>query len=115
MLHQDRIYGQIEIIEPVILELLKTPQMERLKRVHQQGNYFIPFPEFDITRFEHSIGVMFLLRHFGAALAEQIAGLLHDLSHGPFSHVMDHLYNSTANQDHQDSIHLSYFGEKIKN
>lgn len=115
MLFQDRIYGPMEITEPVVLELLATQQMERLKKIHQQGNYFIPFPKFNITRFEHSVGVMLILKDFQAALAEQAAGLLHDISHGPFSHVMDHLYNKTANQDHQDSLHLSYFGEGIKN
>ncbi|MCX6785569.1 MAG: HD domain-containing protein [Candidatus Komeilibacteria bacterium] len=115
MLYQDKIYGPIEITEPVILELLATPQMQRLKKIHQQGNYFIPFPEFNLTRFDHSLGVMLLLKRFKAPFAEQVAGLLHDLSHGPFSHVIDHLYNKTANQDHQDSIHLEYFGQEIKN
>jgi len=109
MLFKDKIYGQIDITEPVILELIKTPQMQRLKKIHQYGVYFLFYPEADTNRFEHSLGVYRILKEFGAALTEQIAGLLHDISHGVFSHVMDHLHGSVANEEYQDTLHQQYF------
>lgn len=114
MLYQDEIYGQTEINEPVFLELLKTPPLQRLKGVHQNGIYYYAFPEVKLNRFEHSVGVMLLLKRFGASLEEQAAGLLHDISHGAFSHVLDHLYGSTQEQDHQDSKHHTFFNSNLR-
>ena len=56
------------------------------------------------TRYEHSVGVMLLVRRFGASLDEQIAALLHDVSHTAFSHVIDYVFN--------DHDHQSYHEEK---
>ncbi len=109
MLLKDKIHGQIEITEPIILELINTPQMQRLKKVHQNGIYHFFYPEVNTTRFEHSIGVYHLAKQFGASFDEQIAGLLHDISHGVFSHVMDHLHNTMINEEYQDSLHYQYF------
>ena len=109
MLLTDKIYGEIEITEPVVLELLETPQMQRIKKIHQYGIYYYFHPKENITRFEHSLGVYWILKEFGAEIEEQLAGLLHDISHGVFSHVLDHLYGSTVEEDYQDNLHGSYF------
>jgi len=97
------------------LELLKTPQLKRLKGVHQQGIYYYAWPEYHGNRFEHSVGVMLVLKKFGASLAEQVSGLLHDVSHGVFSHVLDYLYNKSEAQDYQDLRHHRAFDEQIVN
>ncbi len=112
--YKDRIYGEVEISEPVILELLASPTMERLKGVDQFG--YLPayaaapaggFPGGNFSRFEHSVGVFLLLQKYGASLPEQIAGLLHDVSHAVFSHCVDYALldgDAAARQAYGDDI-----------
>jgi len=109
MLFKDKIFGTIEITEPVALELIQTPQMQRLEKIHQYGVYYLFLPNCATTRFEHSLGVYWILKEFGAELKEQLVGLLHDLSHSVFSHVIDYLYDNTASEDYQDKIHHRFF------
>ncbi|MBU2509538.1 phosphohydrolase, partial [Patescibacteria group bacterium] len=76
-----RVYGEIEISEPVIIELINCPALQRLKEIDQAG-YFEPhYPGSSQTRFEHSIGDYHLLTKYEASLEERIAGLIHDVSH----------------------------------
>ena len=101
-----KIYGQVKITEPVLIELIKSPALQRLKKIEQHGtwqwhtswrqrHYF--------SRHYHSVGVMLLLRRFDATVAEQLHGLLHDVSHTVFSHVADFLFNKdTSRHDYQD-------------
>ena len=101
---KDKIYGNFKITEPVLIELIKSKALQRLKGVGQNGahdfHYTSPGP---FTRYQHSIGVMLLLRKFKASLEEQIAGLLHDISHTAFSHVADFVFNSHyLKHDYQD-------------
>lgn len=109
MIYQDRIYGEIEITEPVVLELINSPAMQRLKGIDQAG-YFEPFvgvPDVGHSRFEHSLGVFILLKKYGVSLEEQISGLIHDVSHSAFSHCIDYVLDSGSNiqeQNHQDNI-----------
>ncbi len=106
MEYSDRVYGNFKIEEKVILELINSKALQRLKHIDQAG-YFEPhFPLTSHSRFEHSIGVYFLLKMFGAALAEQIAGLIHDVSHSAFSHCVDYALDagSEKEQNYQDSI-----------
>ncbi len=89
MIINDAIYGKYKINEPVLVELIKSRPMQRLKKIAQLG---IPDRFYHIrgfSRFEHSLGVMLLLRKLNASLEEQAAGLLHDVSHTAFSHVVD--------------------------
>jgi hypothetical protein len=66
-------------------------------------------PEEEYTRYQHSIGVLYLLRIFGASLEEQVMGLLHDVSHTVFSHVADYLFNTIQDKySYQDSIFCWY-------
>ena len=117
MIYQDRIYGEIEIKEPVILELVNSKPIQRLKHIEQGGHpltYYNPrhFPISDIKhdRFEHSLGVYCLLNKFGASLEEQIAGLIHDVSHATFSHCIDYVLDagSQKEQNHQDNIFKNF-------
>lgn len=86
----DRVYGEIEISNEVLAALVGSPEMQRLKGISQAG-YIEPFfPGTDHSRFSHSLGVCHLLSKFGAPLEEQIAGLLHDISHTAFSHCIDY-------------------------
>lgn len=84
----DPIYGEFEI-EPVLMSLIESKAIQRLKGVHQAGAGYLVNPLWNVTRYEHSVGVMLLIRQLGGSLSEQIAGLLHDVSHTAFSHVVD--------------------------
>lgn len=105
----DRVYGVFEIEEKVLLELLKSPPLLRLKNISQFGlpdKYYSFFNVRGYSRFEHSVGVMVLLRKLGASLEEQVAGLLHDVSHFPFSHVADWVFadGKKGNEDFHHSL-----------
>ena len=108
MIYRDRIYGDIEINDPLVLELLQSPELERLNKIYANGIYFYFYPKVDVTKLEHSVGVWYLLKKLGASDNEQIAGLLHDVSHKVFAHVIDYLYGSASTEDHQDSIHPDF-------
>ena len=104
----DRLYGSHTICEPVLLELLVTPTVLRL---HRLGQYGVPDRYYHLknfSRYEHSVGVMLLLRHLGAPLEEQIAGLLHDVSHTAFSHVADWVVGTNTGHNFQDTNHEQY-------
>ncbi|QDV33799.1 HD domain-containing protein [Tautonia plasticadhaerens] len=99
----DRVYGESRIDDPDLLALIACPTFQRLKGVRQAGPSALAFPFKAVTRFEHSLGVFLLLRRLGADRREQVAGLLHDLSHTAFSHAVDFLYDSDE-QNHHESI-----------
>lgn len=108
----DSLYGRDEIHELVLITLIKSPMMERIKKIRQYGitHYVTPLPEF--TRFEHCVRVMLLTRRFGGSLGEQIAALLHDVSHTVFSHVADYVFkNGDGKTSYQDDMH-EWFVEK---
>jgi uncharacterized protein len=106
---QDRVYGEVAIEDPAILDLVACETFQRLRGIHQAGPSSLPFPFKDVTRFEHSLGVFVLLRKLGAPLREQIAGLLHDVSHTAFSHAVDFVVTSHE-QDHHERLKPQVLG-----
>ncbi len=108
MIIQDRVYGKLSVEEPVLVELMNTRPVQRLKKIEQYGVpaewYRVP----GFRRYEHSVGVMLLLRKLGASVEEQVAGLLHDVSHTAFSHVVDWVLGHSANEDYQDTVHEQF-------
>jgi len=111
MLIDDRVYGQIEITEPVVIELLSSPSLKRLAGI-DQGGYTKPYHQTNqiFSRQEHSIGVYWLLKKYGAPLEEQVAGLIHDISHSAFSHCIDYVLSAGdgKTQNHQDNIFSAF-------
>ena len=108
MIIDDRIYGKQEIKDQFILDLINSKPMQRLKEINQHGATCYVWPDiFDITRFEHSLGVYFLLKRLGAPNEELVAGLLHDIAHTAFSHVVDFSFGTTDHNYHEQ------FFEKI--
>jgi len=106
MKYTDRVYGNFEIEEQVILELINSPVIQRLKYIDQAG-YFEPhFPGTALSRFEHSIGVYLLLKMYNTPIEEQIAGLIHDVSHSAFSHCIDYVLDTGSEKEHnhQDNV-----------
>ena len=109
MKFSDPAYGEFEITEPVLLETIMTGPVQRLKGINQYGTWQFIMPKMRTTRFEHSLGVCFLLKRLGAGLEEQMAGLLHDISHTAFSHVVDYLYKQEGQQEHHESLFQDMF------
>ena len=87
----------------LLLELINTPEMQRLRRIKQMGLTETVFPGATHSRFAHSLGVLHVARLFldqfqhvqGQPLPQEertfilCAALLHDIGHGPFSHVFE--------------------------
>ncbi|MCZ4245727.1 HD domain-containing protein [Pedobacter punctiformis] len=105
----DFLYGKMEFPQ-VIADLLETDALKRLAGVHQSGAIFLVNPDICHSRLEHATGVMMLIKMLGGSELEQIAGLLHDVSHTAFSHVGDYVF------DHQDEdYHETIFTQVIEN
>ncbi|MBU4257389.1 HD domain-containing protein [Patescibacteria group bacterium] len=100
------------ITEPIILELIESKPLQRLKEIDQAGyrpllvKPNVETGEYGHSRFAHSVGVYLLLHKYGAPLEEQIAGLIHDVSHSAFSHCIDYVLDSGSEKEHnhQDNV-----------
>ncbi len=110
----DPIYGFIKINNPFILKLIDHPFVQRLKRIKQLGLAEFVYPGAHHTRFHHALGAMHLmdqalanLQAKGYTITDQekeaaaIAILLHDVGHGPFSHVLEY---TLLNHVHHEEI-----------
>ncbi|SIO13078.1 hypothetical protein SAMN05444166_2615 [Singulisphaera sp. GP187] len=99
----DRVYGEVTIDDPDVVALIACPTFQRLRGIKQAGPSAYAFPFKKVTRSEHSLGVYLLLRRLGADRREQVAGLLHDISHTAFSHAVDFIVSSVE-QDHHEGL-----------
>jgi uncharacterized protein len=102
MEYQDDVYGTVSITEPVLLDLMDSQVLQRLRGVLQHGISALIGITQPVTRFEHSVGAMLLIRRLGGGLEEQIAALLHDASHTAFSHVIDYVFDGHDSQSYHD-------------
>ncbi|XP_067296699.1 deoxynucleoside triphosphate triphosphohydrolase SAMHD1-like [Pseudorasbora parva] len=113
----DPIHGHIEL-PPLLVKITDTPQFQRLCHLKQLGGTYLVYPGASHNRFEHSLGVAHLagclvkILHDNQPelkitkqdfLCVQIAGLCHDLGHGPGSHVFDGLVIPEAKKQKQIS------------
>ena len=102
----------LDIIDPIHdfirvydheLFIIDNPIFQRLRRIRQLSGAHLTYPAAQHTRFEHSLGVMHIASQAGNALNEKgflksddieilrLAGLLHDIGHGPFSHLFEEI------------------------
>lgn len=98
---RDSVHGNLYLNEFEI-KLVDTPPMQRLRRIKQLGFTYLVYPGANHSRFEHSIGTL----HIASQIADNIeldndekmmvrsAALLHDVGHGPFSHVSEGVLDS---------------------
>ncbi|KAL7839233.1 hypothetical protein SRHO_G00258910 [Serrasalmus rhombeus] len=125
----DSVHGHIEM-PPLLVKIIDTPEFQRLRNIKQLGGGYYVFPGASHNRFEHSIGVAHLagqlLKSLRAhqdlditeqeELCVQIAGLCHDLGHGPFSHAFEVFMKEVKpnlNWKHEDQS-VKMFKEIIK-
>ena len=108
--HQDIVLDRNDPAERLVIDLIDTPEFQRLRRVHQLGVSFFTFHGAEGSRFTHSVGVMHIAskllnmaserspdvqKHRAVVLA---SALLHDIGHGPYSHVTEKILG----YDHED-------------
>jgi len=112
----DPVFGFINIPNDFIFNLIEHPYVQRLTRIKQLGFASLVYPGAQHTRFHHSLGAMHLmseaisqLRSKGNEITEEEADavlsciLLHDIGHGPFSHVLE---NTLVNDVCHEQISL---------
>jgi HD superfamily phosphohydrolase len=115
----DPLYTRIEINSPVS-DLLRTPEVTRIADVKQLGPGYISFPGATHTRKEHCIGVAFLAKTLAdelkledsEKLELQVAAILHDVAHGPFSHTTEELLEHTLENKHDKRAKDMILGTK---
>lgn len=109
----DPVFGFIKIPRGLLLNIVEHPLMQRLTRINQLGLASVVYPGARHTRFQHSIGAFHLMSeailslqqkgHFifdSEAEAVEAAILMHDVGHGPFSHVLeDTLIKDISHED----------------
>ncbi len=95
----DGIHGSMKL-SGLILDLVKTPEFQRLRSIKQLGLAYLVYPGANHSRFEHSLGAW----HVASRLSQevglnadesmllQVGALLHDIGHGPFSHTFESIY-----------------------
>lgn len=105
----DPLHGSIKL-KGVFLELLDTPELQRLHLIRQLGMAYLVFPGANHTRFSHSIGTYYIASQIAheLSLSEDdqtlvtIAALLHDIGHGPFSHTLEYAFHTFHRISHTD-------------
>lgn len=109
----DPVFGFINIPKGLLLNIVKHPFMQRLRRIKQNGLASEVYPGAQHTRFQHSLGAFHLMTQAiltleqkgififdSEAEAVEAAILMHDIGHGPFSHVLEHtLINGISHED----------------
>ena len=109
----DPVFGFLSLPNELVYDVLQHPYVQRLNRIRQLGLSYLVYPGAMHSRFGHSLGAMHLmqeaissLRSKGVEITEQeatsamIAILLHDVGHGPFSHVLEHtLVDGVSHED----------------
>ncbi len=107
----DPVYGFVSITDELIFDIVEHPWFQRLRRIKQLGLTHLVYPGALHTRFHHSMGAMYLigkamfeLQNKGHEIdtaeftATQLAMLLHDIGHGPYSHALE---KSIVNVNHE--------------
>lgn len=99
----DPVFGFITVPGDLVFDVLQHPYLQRLNRIRQLGLSFFVYPGAQHSRFLHSLGAMHLMQEAIAVLRQKgidishqegvaaaAAILMHDIGHGPFSHVLEH-------------------------
>ncbi|NOZ77169.1 MAG: HD domain-containing protein [Euryarchaeota archaeon] len=105
---RDSIHGDIFLTQ-LEMDVIDTPQFQRLRRLKQLGTTYMVYPSANHTRFEHSLGALHLAgriaERLGLSIEDRInlrlAALLHDIGHGPLSHTSEELLERYLGKSHE--------------
>jgi uncharacterized protein len=122
----DPVYGFVSVPSDLIYDLIEHPFFQRLRRIKQLGMAEYVYPGALHTRFHHALGAMHLM---GEALqvlqakghyildieweAAQIAILLHDIGHGPFSHVLEYTILNDVHHEHISALLMKKLNQEF--
>jgi HD superfamily phosphohydrolase len=109
----DPVFGFIKIKRGLLYDIVQHPFFQRLNRINQLGLASVVYPGARHTRFQHSLGAFYLMSEAIKSLTEkgvyifdseaeavQAAILMHDIGHGPFSHVLENtLIHGISHED----------------
>jgi HD superfamily phosphohydrolase len=107
---KDPLYGYIRITEQE-RSIIDTAPVQRLRRIRQLSGAQYAYPAANHTRFEHSLGTMHLAGILADSLPSlsreekvkvKLASLLHDVGHGPYSHLFETLLSKYLGKTHED-------------
>jgi len=118
---RDSLHGNLQLNEFEV-KLIDTPQIQRLRRIKQLGFTYLVYPGANHTRFEHSIGTMYLASRLTNNLdlsndqkeMLRICALLHDAGHGPFSHVSESVLEKSHEELTSKLIKKSYLSDILE-
>ena len=123
----DPVFGFINIPKGLLYDIVTHPVMQRLTRIKQLGLSCFVYPGAQHTRFQHSLGAFYLmseaintLRQKGnfifdsEAEAVQAAILMHDIGHGPFSHVLEHTLVKGVNHEEISLMLMERMNQEMK-
>ncbi len=113
---QDTINGPIKI-DGIYNDIIDSPYFQRLRYIKQLGMCYLVFPGANHTRFEHSIGTMFMAMEISNSLKIdgeklRLAALLHDIGHPPLSHGIEDVFYDLYKIKHEDLTLKIIKGEK---
>ncbi|MEE9151151.1 MAG: HD domain-containing protein [Thermoplasmata archaeon] len=105
----DTVHGSIKL-QGLFLDMLETPEIQRLHGIHQLGLAYLVFPGANHTRLEHSIGTSFVAGRLADALGlngdekklVMAAAMLHDIGHSPYSHTLEMVVHGDMKADHME-------------
>jgi HD superfamily phosphohydrolase len=125
-LFSDPVHGFISVPKNLIMDLIQTPEVQRLRRIRQLGVGHLVFPGAEHTRFNHALGAMALMQDALTSLSEKgtpispeeqtaalAAALLHDVGHGAFSHTLEHQLISDFEHEDMSRVLLVRLNERL--
>ena len=123
----DPVFGFINIPSDLLYRLIQHPFFQRLSRIKQLGMASFVYPGAQHTRFQHSLGAMYLmneaistLRSKGNNITDEeaegvsVAILLHDIGHGPFSHVLENTLVKDISHESLSRLIMESINEELK-
>jgi hypothetical protein len=120
------VHGFISAPKNLIMDLIQTPEVQRLRRIRQLGVGHLVFPGAEHTRFNHALGAMALMQDALGSLSEKgtpispeeqtaalAAALLHDVGHGAFSHTLEHQLIADFEHENMSRVLLVCLNERL--
>ena len=122
----DPVHGFISVPKNLMMDLIQTPEVQRLRRIRQLGVGHLVFPGAEHTRFNHALGAMALMQDALSSLSEKgtpisseeytaslAAALLHDVGHGAYSHTLEHELIDDFHHEDMSRVLLGRLNERF--